>query len=76
MADSFGHPRVWYFFSEPDMDASSMAVLPAGSVLAKWRLSADPAEKKRLAGELQSLLSGVGSAVAKDGPDSMFVSAD
>lgn len=71
-ADSFGNPDVWHFYSEPDNNANAAPVLPAGSLLAQWRSSADATEKKRLAVEVQKLLSSGGTGLAKDSPDGVL----
>jgi hypothetical protein len=55
-ADSRGTPDVWHFFSEPDSTNSPASVIPPGSLLAAWLDTADPAEKTRLAEQLQQLL--------------------
>jgi hypothetical protein len=54
-ADRLGHPAVWQFYSEPETNASADAVIPAGSLLARWQDSRDPAERRRLAREIQAL---------------------
>jgi hypothetical protein len=71
-ADSLGNPEVWHFYSEPDNDASAPPILPAGSLLAKWRSSSDLTEKQRLAAELQKLLLSGGAGRAKDAPDGVL----
>jgi hypothetical protein len=59
-ADRQGHPAVWHFHTEPDAGASGDAVVPAGSLLARWQDARDAAERKRLAREIEALL--------RDGP--------
>lgn len=54
-ADSHGHPDVWHFFSEP-ASGTTGHVIPEGSLLAQWQSARDPAEKQRLAGEVQRTL--------------------
>lgn len=66
-ADGFGNPGVWYFFPEP-VAAESGPVLPADPLLAKWQSAADPAEKQRLAAEIQTLLTS-GPPAKSDSPD-------
>lgn len=57
-ADQYGNEKVWHFYSEPVKEAGIGAVIPAGSVLARWQASSDVAEKEKLAGEAQQLLTG------------------
>jgi Protein of unknown function (DUF1592)/Protein of unknown function (DUF1588)/Protein of unknown function (DUF1587)/Protein of unknown function (DUF1585)/Protein of unknown function (DUF1595) len=71
-ADSLGNPEVWHFYSEPDNENSAQPVLPAGSLLAKWRSSPDATEKQRLAGDVQNLLTSGGKGLAKEAPDSLL----
>ncbi len=68
-ADSLGNAGVWHFYSEPDKGGGAEPVLPTGSLLAKWQSSASTAEKLRLAGEMQKLLTGGTAGLAKDAPD-------
>lgn len=67
-ADRLGNPGVWHFYTEPDRGGDSDAVIPAGSVLAKWQSATSPAEKAALARDVQALLTS-GPPAAKDGPD-------
>jgi hypothetical protein len=67
-ADTFGNAAVWYFYSEPDSGGSSGAVIPAGSLLARWQSAASAGEKNRLAQDLQKMLVS-GPPAAKDSPD-------
>ena len=46
-ADMLGNPGVWHFYSEPDTGGGADSIVPAGSLLAKWRAAADAAEKAR-----------------------------
>jgi hypothetical protein len=55
-ADSAGRPDIWHIYSEPVAGAGSGTVIPAGSLLARWQGTDDPAEKRDLASALQSLL--------------------
>ena len=71
-ADSLGNAGVWNFYSEPDNDTRALPVLSTSSLLGKWQSSADATEKKRLAGELQKLLSSGGAGLAKDAPDALL----
>lgn len=55
-ADKKGRADVWHFYSEPVSGATSGPVIPAGSLLAQWQSAEKPAEKQRLAQEVQKLL--------------------
>ncbi|MBX9652280.1 DUF1592 domain-containing protein [bacterium] len=66
-ADKKGRADVWHFYSEPVTGATNGPVIPAGSLLAQWQSAEKPAEKHRLAEEVQKLLT---SAPPKpDSPD-------
>jgi hypothetical protein len=67
-ADRFGNGGVWHFYVEPDKGGPLGPVIPAGSLLAKWRAASGMDEKKALAGELQKLLIS-GPPAQKDSPD-------
>ncbi len=71
-ADLLGNPGVWHFYSEADSGGGADSVIPAGSVLAKWRATADAAEKRRLADEVQKLLQAGVAGLAKDAPDAVL----
>jgi hypothetical protein len=66
--DRFGNRRVWHFYTEPDNATDNETVIPAGSILAKWQNEANTDEKRRLAEQLQSLLT-AGLPANADGPD-------
>ncbi len=68
-ADALGNPGVWHFYSEPDTGGGADSVIPAGSVLAKWRGATDAGERSRLADEVQKLLLGNAAGLAKGAPD-------
>ncbi len=59
-ADTLGNPDVWQFYQEKVSadGGSTFASIPAGSILDHWRDEPLRAERDRLAGELQQLLSG------------------
>lgn len=71
-ADSLGNGAVWHFYSEPDKGGGAEPVLPAGSLLAKWQSSASADEKRKLAGEVQKLLTGGAAGLAKDATDAVL----
>ncbi|MCU1295698.1 MAG: cytochrome, partial [Bryobacterales bacterium] len=56
-ADSAGTPDVWHFYTEPDNGSNEAApLIPAGSLLEKWRLASKPEEKQKLAQDIEKLL--------------------
>lgn len=67
--DRSGHARTWHFYKEPVEGDSNDTVIPEGSLLARW-LNAKEEERRKLASELQELLTG--PAPAGDGPDAML----
>ncbi len=67
-ADAQGNPGVWNFYSEPEKGGTRDAVIPAGSLLARWQSSGSADEKKRLARAIQELLT-AGPPAAKESPD-------
>ncbi len=71
-ADRLGHPDVWHFYSEPVGDRSFQPVVPAGSLLARWLESKAPAEKARLAGEVEKLLTAASPPAGKEKPDAVL----
>ena len=57
--DHYGHPGVWYFYTEPENPTGARErIIPAHSLLAKWQTAPDAVEKSRLAQQIQSLLMG------------------
>ncbi len=64
-ADSRGNAAVWWFGSEADAQDAADAVLPAASLLARWRLAA-PGERAALANALQQLLADAAPAATSD----------
>ena len=71
-ADLLGNPGVWHFYSEPDTSGGADSIVPAGSLLAKWRAAADAAEKGKLAAAVQKLLESGPTGLAKDAPDTLL----
>ncbi|MFO0843575.1 MAG: DUF1592 domain-containing protein [Gemmataceae bacterium] len=64
-ADRFGNPGVWHFYSEPVKETDTAQAVPNGSLLARWLTADQSAEKRKLAADLQKLLTGA----APSGPD-------
>ncbi len=54
-ADKAGHEGVWHFYSEPVSGAPTGSVIPADSVLARWKAAPEDG-KKQLAEAVQQLL--------------------
>jgi len=72
-ADQFGNQAVWHFYTEPVTGTGQgVLVIPAGSLLDRWRSAPAPEEKSRLAAEMQTLLT-VKQAPAKDSPDAILL---
>jgi len=67
-ADGYGNKDVWHFLSEPAV-AEPAAAIPTGSLLAEWRKSTQPAERLRLAAQVQQLLDRTLESLAADSPD-------
>jgi hypothetical protein len=65
-ADRQGHRDVWHFYTEPIGGRSFQPVVPRGSMLAHWLEASQPAEKARLAGEVQRLLTSPAPPAGKD----------
>ncbi len=55
-ADRFGNAAVWHFYSEPVKGGETAAVIPSGSLLARWQATEKPSDKQRLAKAVQQLL--------------------
>jgi hypothetical protein len=69
LADRFGNPGVWHWYSEPLKGGSEAGpVIPAGSLLAKWQAAKGGDEKRKLAQSMQELLTH-GPPAAKAGAD-------
>ena len=69
--DSHGNKGVWNFFSEPASGGAGH-VIPEGSSLAKWQASSDPAEKTKLAEQVQKDLLADPASLPKDSPDAVL----
>jgi hypothetical protein len=68
-ADRLGNAGVWHFYTEPDNPNEALAaVIPPGSLLAKWQAAPSAAEKQKLAREVQKLLV-YGPPSANNSPD-------
>jgi hypothetical protein len=66
-ADKAGRKGVWHFYTEPVSGAAGGAVIPSGSLLARWQAAAQAAERRQLAEAVQNLLTS--GAPAADSPD-------
>ena len=71
-ADRLGNLGVWHFHSEPDRPGGTEPVLPAGSLLSRWRSAPDRAAKRDIADEVQDLLVRGAAGLAKDAPDAVL----
>ena len=72
-ADAQGNKDVWHFYSEPEKGGTNDAMIPAGSLLAKWQSAASAPERTRLGRAIQDLLtSPAGAPAAKDSPDRLL----
>jgi mono/diheme cytochrome c family protein len=67
-ADRLGNAAVWHFYTEPVSDGDGGAVIPQGSLLARWQSATTREEQAKLANELQAFLTSGGPA-AKDSAD-------
>lgn len=65
-ADATGTPNIWHMYTEPVTAGEPPTAIPAGSLLARWLASDQPAEQQRLAQELQTFAKG---PAPKDGAD-------
>lgn len=54
--DREGRPGVWQFFARPAGGVRAAYPVPEDSLLARWQMAADAAERSRVASELQALL--------------------
>jgi len=70
-ADAHGNAGVWHFYSEPETGDSSRAVIPAGSLLAKWQSAGSDREKGRITRAIQDLLT-TGRLAATEGADRLL----
>ena len=70
-ADRFGTEGVWHFYTEPDKGGQFGPVIPTGSLLAKWQAGTNAAERTKLAGQLQALLTAA-APEKKDSPDALL----
>jgi hypothetical protein len=66
-SDRFGNDGVWHFYAE-GVGSDAGPVIPADSLLTKWLAAKDSQGKRKLAGELQTLLTS-GPPETKGSPD-------
>ena len=72
-ADRLGHPETWHFYAEPEKAGSETGpVIPAGSLLARWKASRMADERRVIAEEVQKLLM-TGEPASKARPDALLV---
>jgi hypothetical protein len=71
-ADRQGHPDVWHFYTEAVGDRSFEAVVPRGSLIARWLEAKQPADKARLAVEVAKLLAAPAPPAGKENPDAVL----
>ena len=67
-ADKSGREGIWHFYTEPVKGDSNDTVIPSGSLLARWQSAGQAEERRRLAHELQQLLTSP-APPAGDSPD-------
>lgn len=68
-ADRTGRAGIWYFYTEPVARADNDTMIPAGSLLARWQSAEQPEERRRLAEQLQSLLTSASLSAKQGSPD-------
>ncbi len=66
--DARGNHGVWNFYSEPEKVGATDAVIPAGSLLARWQSAGSAAERKRLGQAIENMLTS-GPPAARESPD-------
>lgn len=66
--DLQGNLDVWHFYSEP-ADAASKSTIPTDSLLSRWQVAPSVVAKKKLADQLQSLISKGPGTLPADSPD-------
>ena len=71
-SDRAGRQGIWHFYTEAVAGAGSGAVLPAGSLLARWQAAEQSGEKRRLAEALQSLLTAPAPPATNVTPDAIL----
>jgi Protein of unknown function (DUF1592)/Protein of unknown function (DUF1588)/Protein of unknown function (DUF1587)/Protein of unknown function (DUF1585)/Protein of unknown function (DUF1595)/Planctomycete cytochrome C len=71
-ADALGNKGVWHFYSEPEKGGTNDAVIPAGSLLAKWQSAGTAEQRTRLGRAIQELLTSSSPPAAKESPDRLL----
>ena len=73
-ADSQGNRDVWYFYQEKSAEGNgpSLASIPRGSLLDRWRDEPLKSKRDQLANRLQQLLTSGPSSAKKDDPDTVL----
>jgi hypothetical protein len=71
-ADALGNTGVWHFYSEPEKGGTNDALIPAGSLLAKWQSAGTAQERTRLGRAIKDLLTSTSPPAAKESPDRLL----
>ena len=67
--DRFGNNGVWHFYGEPDSGVVADTVIPPDSLLDQWRSAQLPADRDKLAEQLQQLLVAPPADLPADSPN-------
>ncbi len=67
--DRLGNADVWHFYSEPDQGTGAETAIPPGSILARWMVATNSAQRASLATDLQTLLLSTTNRPAQNTPD-------
>jgi hypothetical protein len=72
LPDTRGNADIWHFLAEPDDSETPASVVPHDSLVAAWLNTPDPAEKIKLADNIQQLLNAPAPPPA-DSPDATLL---
>ena len=70
-ADRFGNEDIWHFYVEPEKGTETSPVIPADSLLTRWSDAKNSADRRKLADDVQKLLTSPTSPPA-DRPDDVL----
>ena len=70
-ADRQGNKAIWHFYTEAEKSGEAGPIIPAGSLLAKWQVSRDPAERGQLTLAVRDLLT-LKTVPAENSPDDLL----